>query len=236
MINIKRLIFVLSFLACFFSVDKINAQKINQFDKHNNRTGIWRKYYPNKRIRYEGYFLKGKELGVFKFYDISTSSFPVIIKSYFKESDSLFVQFFTLKGKLQSEGLMNGKNREGKWQYYFSDGKILSEENYENGKLEGDVVNYYPNERVAEFSTYKNGLRDGVASKYSDKGILIEEVTFKLGKENGLAKYYELNGKLKETGNYKNGKRVGEWEYYLDGEIASDKIKKENRGTYKKEH
>ena len=35
----------------------MKAQKINQFDKNKKRTGIWKKYYSNKRIRYVGRFL-----------------------------------------------------------------------------------------------------------------------------------------------------------------------------------
>ena len=96
MINIKRLFFVLAFFACFFTSKNANAQKTNQFNKNKKRTGVWKKYYPNKRIRYVGEFKNGKEVGVFKFYDISTSSHPVIIKTFSKESDSVFVQFYHL--------------------------------------------------------------------------------------------------------------------------------------------
>ena len=212
------------------------AQKINQFNANKKRTGVWKKYYSNKRIRYVGEFENGKEVGVFKFYDITTSDHPIIIKSYFEDSDSLFVQFFSLKGKLQSEGVMNDRNRVGKWQYYFIDGEVLSEKNYENGKLEGDAITYYPDGKVAEFTSYENGLKSGVNSKYSSEGILIEEVTFKNGRENGLAKYFDLEGNLKEKGSYKNGNRIGNWDYYIDGEIASDKEKKEAREKYTKEN
>jgi antitoxin component YwqK of YwqJK toxin-antitoxin module len=236
MIRLKRLIFILGFMACFISADKMTAQKFNQFDENKNRTGVWRKYYSNKRIRYQGKFVNGKEVGVFKFYDRSISSFPIIIKNFSSSSDSLFVQFFTLKGILQSEGAMNGKQREGTWYYYFVDGKILSEENYTNGKLEGEVVNYYPDGKVAERSIYKNGLKNGLSRKYSNKEICIEEVVFALGKENGLAKYFELDGNLKEAGTYKEGSRVGEWAYYLEGEIAPDSLKKAQRGTFKKKN
>ena len=78
MINIKRLFFVLLFFACFFTSEDINAQKINQFNKNKKRTGVWKKYHSNKRIRYIGEFKNGKEIGVFKFYDITSSKNPVI--------------------------------------------------------------------------------------------------------------------------------------------------------------
>ena len=232
MINIKRLFFVFSFFTCFFISNTTQAQKINQFNSNKKRTGVWKKYYPNKRIRYVGTFKNGKEVGVFKFYDITTSEHPVILKTFFETNDSVFVQFFNTKGKLQSEGVLDGKKRVGGWQYYFPNGEIMSEENYKNGKLDGELLNYYPNGQVTEFTEYKNGLKNGVSRKYSSKGILIEEVFYKNGKPNGLAKYFELNGDLKETGHYKDGKRIGKWEFYLDGEIATEKDKKNNKSTY----
>jgi antitoxin component YwqK of YwqJK toxin-antitoxin module len=210
------------------------AQKVNQFDENKKRTGVWKKYHSNKRIRYVGKFEKGKEVGIFKHYDIRTSDHPTVIKQFSKVSDSVSVKFFTLNSKLRSEGYMIGKNRVGKWMYYFSNGKLFSEENYINGKLDGDLINYYKNQKITEHSQYKNGVLEGISKKYSDRGILIEEVMFANGKANGKAKYFELNGTIKEEGLYKDGKRVGKWEFYLDGEIASDKEKKEDRKKFKK--
>tara|TARA_R110002049_G_scaffold609_5_gene3450 strand:+ start:13754 stop:14467 length:714 start_codon:yes stop_codon:yes gene_type:complete len=232
MLNIKRLVFIFAFFACYFSSEEMNSQRINKFDSNKQRTGVWTKYYSNKRIRYTGQFKAGKEVGVFKFYDITTSEHPVIIKTFFEESDSLFVQFFTLKGKIKTEGVLDKRKRVGNWKYFYPDGSIMSEENYVDGKLHGEQLVYYPDGKITEFSEYKNGLLDGVSSKYSSKGILIEEITYKNNLPNGLAKYFELNGDLKETGVYINGKRDGKWEYYLDGEIASKKDKKK-KNTFK---
>ena len=235
MIHIKGLFFVFTFFACFFMNETIIAQKINQFDDNKQRTGVWEKKYANNKIRYSGAFRNGKEIGVFKFYDISSSQFPVIIKTYSNESSSVLVQFYSLKGKLQSEGYFINKDRIGAWIYYFKDGKKMSEEFYKEGKLEGKLVNYYPNGKATEISFYKNGLKDGTSQKFSSKGILIEEVTFKNGTLNGIAKYFELNGELQETGSYLKGKRTGKWEYYLDGEVAPEENLKKKKAGFTRE-
>ncbi len=232
--NIKRYFLFTTLVCCFFMKYEVHAQKINQYDENNKRTGLWKKNYSNKRVRYIGNFKNGKEVGVFKYYDITISKFPVIIKEFSSTSDSASVKYFTLEGKLRSKGMMVGKQRVGKWLYYFTDGAIFSEEYYENGLLEGDLKNYYKNGKLTEHTLYKKGLKHGLSKKYSDDGVLIEEVMYANGKENGLAKYFELNGNLKETGIYKNGKRFGKWEFYLDGEIASDKDKEKSRGKFKK--
>lgn len=231
MIHVKNLIFVFTLFVCYFISGDCNAQTINKFDNNNKRTGVWKKYYPNKRIRYIGKFKEGKEVGVFKFYDMTTSKNPVIIKTFFENSDSLLVQFYNLKGKIKTEGFFNKRKRVGNWKYLYPDGSKMSEENYKNGKLDGEQRVYYPNGQLTEFSKYKNGLLHGVSCKYSSKGVLIEEIMYKNDTPNGLAKYFELNGNLKETGVYKNGKRDGKWEFYLDGEMLSIK-KKQQESTF----
>ncbi len=229
MINIKRLGFIFLFFSCFFLSNSLYAQKINQFDANKKRTGIWRKYYSNKTIRYEGQFKNGKEVGVFKFYRESNSKTPSIIKRYSTESDTITVEFYSPRGKLESKGFFIDKTRVGAWKYYFKNGNLMSEENYHQGKLHGKVVNYYPNKKPTEITFYKNGLKEGLSKKFSSDGILIEELQYKNDKPNGLAKFFELNGNLKEKGVYKNGKRVGKWEFYLDGEIADDEELKKKK-------
>lgn len=229
MLNIKRLSFVFVFFACFFTSKECNAQKINQFNANKQRTGPWKKYYPNKRIRYTGQFVNGKEVGVFKFYDITDSKNPTIIKKFSATSDSIDVSFYTVSGVLKSKGVFIGKKRVGEWKYFFTDGKLLSKEFYVDGKLDGELINYYPNGKPAEISIYKFGLKNGLSQKYTSKGILIEELMYRKGKPNGVAKYFELTGLLKEKGVYKDGKRVGKWEYYLDGEMASDEDNKKKK-------
>jgi antitoxin component YwqK of YwqJK toxin-antitoxin module len=235
MINIKRAHVVFIFFTSFLMSESIAAQKINRFDANNKRTGVWKKFYPNDRIRYEGQFKNGKEMGVFKFYDITDSKNPTTIKTFSNSSNQVAVSFYSLGGILQSKGFFVDRKRTGKWTYFFADGNLMSEENYVDGKLEGKLINYYPDGKSTEISMYKNGLKDGISQKYSSDGILIEEVNFKNGIPNGTAKYFELNGDLKETGVYQNGKRVGKWEYYMDGEIADKKEIEKNKQYEKNE-
>lgn len=232
MINIKRLfILQLSFLL-FLSANAV-AQKINQVDTNGKKTGVWKKYYNNRKIRYQGQFKEGKELGTFKFYDRSSSYHPVIIKKYSFVSDSASVAFFNIDGRLKSRGTMIGKKRVGKWEYFFVNGKKLSEEFYVDNKLDGLLRNYYANGKVTEETYYKNGVKHGVSKKYTEEGVLLEETTYANGKANGPAKYFDLKGNIKETGSYKDGRRVGKWNFYMDGEIVTKK--KRNTHAIKKQ-
>ena len=138
------------FTSFYFGLTPAKAQEINQFTKDKKRTGVWKKYYSNKRIRYVGSFLNGKEVGVFKYYDITTSKHPTIIKEFSPTSDSAKVSYYNLDGKLRTKGIMVKKNRIGRWVYYFPNGAIFSEEFYKDGKLEGELKNYYKNGNILE--------------------------------------------------------------------------------------
>ena len=224
MINIKRLLVIGLFISCFFYGNAIYAQRYNQFDKNKKRTGVWKKYYPNKRLRYIGTFKDGKEVGTFKFYSMSFSRNPEATKLFHKNSDSVTVNYFFDNGKRKGKGMLLGRKKVGKWIYYYKKGGLFSEENYIDGKLSGKSIIYFKsNGKIAEEAGYKEGLLHGHVKNFSDKGVLLEDVIYKDGKPNGVAKYYELNGNLKETGVYKNGIRVGKWEFYLDGEQVNEK-------------
>ena len=233
MLNIKR-IFSTALLLSFFFTISIQAQKINQLDVNGKRTGVWKKFYDNGKIRYSGQFINGKEVGVFKFYTINSSSQPSIVKKYRKNSDTALVTFYTGKGTVKTEGKMLGKKRIGKWIYYFFDGEISSEEEYSNGSLNGVLKNYYRNGKLTEETAYQFGKKHGVSKIYTNAGILIENVSYVAGKLEGEGKYYDLKGDLKEKGIYKNGKRVGKWEFYMDGEIVSDKRKRNTHSIPKR--
>ena len=201
-----------------FSGIVFGQEKINQFDANGNRTGIWKKDHQNGRIRYKGQFEAGKEVGVFNYYSIVSSDYPILIKTYSKDSDIATAEFFTEKGVLESEGKMNGKERIGKWLYYHPDGKtLLSEENYENGLLNGESKTYFVSGQLTEISHYKDGKLDGNTKQYSKEGILLEELNYKNGKLHGLATFYNINGKVIYTGMYENDEKTGKWEFYKEG-------------------
>ena len=123
--TITRTVFFLLFFLFFFGTIATKAQKINKFTKDNKRTGLWKKYYTNKRIRYEGTFIDGKEVGVFKYYDITTSKHPTIIKEFSKKTDSSTVSYFNLDGKLRTKGVMIGKKKSREVDLFFSKPKTF---------------------------------------------------------------------------------------------------------------
>jgi antitoxin component YwqK of YwqJK toxin-antitoxin module len=182
------------------------------------RIGVWKKDYPNGRIRYQGQFKDGKEVGVFKYYSIASSKHPIVVKTFLKETNRADVVFYSEEGIVESKGQMEGKNRVGTWFFYQKDGTtILSEEKYENGALNGISKTFYTSGKPTEILNYKNGKLHGKVQRFADNGVLIDDLNYVDGKLNGLAKYYNLDGKLIYTGMYENDEKAGKWEFYDDG-------------------
>jgi len=205
----------------------IAQSKINQFDANGKRDGIWIKYYKvNNNIRYKGRFIHGKEIGVFKYYDIDNDEVPIIIRKFNLNDSFEDVLFFSKKGILQSEGKMQGKLRVGKWVFYHKDGKtVMTEEFYKNGKIDGESKVYYANGKLTEVLHYSNGKLNGNYKRYSILGFLYQDLTYVNGVLNGPAIFYNRKtGKILSKGNFKNNKRLGSWKHYGNGKpINTDK-------------
>lgn len=214
-------VFLLITIVSFTSM--LAQSNFNKFDKEGKRHGVWKKYYNNNRIRYQGEFIHGKEIGVFQYYSAASSDHPIVIKKFNPDNHIADVSFFTESGVIQSKGKMKGKDRIGKWLFFHEDGKtVMAEENYVDGKLEGEYKTFYNSGKPTEIAYYKEGLLDSTYRKYSIKGHLYQHFTYRGGKLNGKAVYYNRKtGVLTTKGQFLNDKRVGVWENYVDGELVS---------------
>ena len=213
-----------SLLIFLFTIGSFAQENINQVNAKGDRIGVWEKHYQNQRIRYQGQFENGKEVGVFKYYSAASSEFPIVIKTFNKYSSEALVQYYTLKGLPESEGKINGKERIGEWIYYHKDGTTqMLEENYIDGVLNGVFKIFYENGKLTKLVHFKDGKLHGNSKKYSHKSILIEDVNYVNGELHGYASFYEDNGNLKQKGLYEEDLKVGVWEFFEDGELSESK-------------
>jgi antitoxin component YwqK of YwqJK toxin-antitoxin module len=219
----KHLIVVILFFISTLSF----AQDINRLDVDGARHGIWKKYFDDtKQLRYEGEFNHGKEIGLFKFYMlIRKKSILTATKQYNNEDNTADVTFFSSRGKVISEGKMNGKLYIGEWTYYHNNStKIMTLETYTNeGKLQGKRFVYYENGKIAEEANYINGSLEGISTWYSKKGVVLKTFIYKNNELHGMSKYYDEEGVLLIEGAYKRGKKTGVWRYFEEGKLVKEK-------------
>jgi len=224
--NIMNRLFFM-FILTLLGFNVIAQEAVNQFDENGERHGVWKKYFDKTdQIRYEGKFVHGKEVDTFKFYTLNhKKSVLSAVKVFNPNNNKASVKFLSSKGKLISEGTLNGKLYVGKWVYYHNKSKnIMSVEYYnDNGNLEGEKVVYYANGQVAERSNYKDGKLEGSSKWYSESGKLLKDFSYENDELHGLSKYYDASGIILAEGEYQRGRKHGIWSYYEAGKLKETK-------------
>lgn len=217
----NRYAFFSALFLFLISVSAFSQADINQLDENGKRHGIWKKTFDNsKQLRYEGKFDHGKETGEFKYYCETCKDKPMIVRNFTGKDNIAEVKYYTIKGKLVSEGKMEGKARIGEWLYYpEKSANIITREFYKNDKLEGKVTTYYPNGKITEESNYSDGNLNGPNNYYSPEGTLLKKLNYLDGELQGEAFYYDDNGNVLIHGFYKKGKKDALWQYYKNGKV-----------------
>ena len=205
----------------------VSGQELNQLDPNGERHGTWEKNFEGtKQVRYEGKFDHGKEIGLFKFYKfIKKKSILTATKQFNSDDNTAYVTFLSSRGKVISEGKMNGKLYTGKWTYYHNNSaKIMTLENYDNdGKLQGKRLVYYKDGQMAEEANYISGSLEGTSTWFSKNGVVIKAFIYENNELHGNAEYYSGTGEILAEGSYKRGKKTGLWKYYTNGKLVKEK-------------
>lgn len=234
--------YTIRLIALFFlSTFYIQAQNdFNKLDANGKKDGLWKGFYKeSKRLRYEGTFSHGKEVGLFKFFDDTKAGSVIATREFNPNDNSAYTTFYDQAKNKVSEGKVVNKLFEGEWKYYHqASQRIMTIENYKKGKLDGLRSVYYPNGKIAEETNYKNNLKNGSYKKYSLNGIVLEESNYKDDQYNGPAIFRDPNGNIVSKGNFSNGVKKGKWQFFEKGELVKEvnmsNLKAESKSKNKK--
>ncbi|GGA86590.1 hypothetical protein GCM10008015_29080 [Flavobacterium palustre] len=218
---IQKSLFFFFFIQC---TALIAQTAINQFDSEQKKDGLWKGFYPeSKRLRYEGTFSHGKEIGEFKFYDDTKAGTVIATRTFNANDNAAYTVFYDQAKNKVSEGKVVNKLFEGEWKYYHKAATtIMSIEHYKNGKLEGLRSVFFPSGKIAEETIYKGGLKNGISKKYSEKGIVLEEAFFKNDQYDGTAVFKDVDGNMVSKGKFTNGKKTGIWQFFENGKLKEE--------------
>lgn len=205
------------------------AQDYNKLDENGKKHGLWKGFYEeSKRLRYEGTFEHGKEVGLFKFFDDTKAETVIATREFNTNDNSCYTIFFNQKNNKVSEGKVVNKQFEGEWKYYHENSpQVMTLEYYANGKLNGVRKVFYKSGVIAEETTYKDGVKEGLYKSYAENGIVLEESNFKNGLYDGMATYRTATNELSSQGVYKKGKKVGVWKILEKGKLKDVNMDKQ---------
>lgn len=205
------------------------AQDYNKLDENGKKHGLWKGFYEeSKRLRYEGTFEHGKEVGLFKFFDDTKAATVIATREFNANDNSCYTTFFNQKNNKVSEGKVVNKQFEGEWKYYHENSpQVMTLEYYANGKLNGVRKVFYKSGVIAEETTYKDGVKEGLYKSYAENGIVLEESNFKNGLYDGMATYRTATNELSAQGVFKKGKKVGVWKILEKGKLKDVNMDKQ---------
>ncbi|VAW12878.1 hypothetical protein MNBD_BACTEROID01-6 [hydrothermal vent metagenome] len=199
-------------LLLLFAISISYAQEIiNQTDEAGLRQGLWKKYYPNGNLRYEGYFKDNQPTGEWERYYENAK--PQAIIHYSATSDSATAKLFDPSGQKIAEGFFLDKKKAGLWEFY-SKNRVTSQSNYTDGVKNGLSKNYYPSGELLEESEWKMGVQEGRYRAYYKNGSPYIEFHYIDNKRDGICKSYFPNGRVEMEAFYKKGQRHGDWAYF----------------------
>jgi len=222
----------------FLSFNFLFAQtEFNKLDENGKKQGLWKGFFKDsQRLRFEGTFKNGLEVGTFNFYD-DTKAAAIIATRTFSDNGSVAENiFYDQKKNIVSKGKTINRENEGEWRYYHKNSTdIQTIENYKNGQLSGVRKVYYLGNIIAEEAFYLEGKRNGLLKIYTIKGVVMEESNFKNDVYDGLAIFRLPTGEIHTQGNYKNGERNGLWQIYKNGVLVKTEKYPKQRKFLKKE-
>jgi antitoxin component YwqK of YwqJK toxin-antitoxin module len=205
------------------SLNSFSQNDYNKLNSNGQKQGVWKGFYSDsKRLRYEGTFENGKEVGLFNFYDDTKTQSVIATRNFNITDNSAYTIFYDQKKNVVSEGKVVNKLYEGEWKYYHEASKVvMTQEFYKNGKLNGSKKIYFPSGKIAEEANYVNNIREGKYKKYTEDGIALEESNYKKGEFDGIAIFKDPIGNVVAKGIFKEGKKVGIWEFFENGKKVS---------------
>lgn len=167
------------------------------YDKYGNeeneyKTGLWKFYYDNGKIKSKGEYDEGKMKGRWNFYDYD--------------------------GNVSEEGDYKKGERTGLWKTY-EQKTLTSEGKYDDGREDGNWKYYYSNGVLSAEGTFKNGLKTGTWKFYYSLNVIESQGTYEKNERTGIWVSNYPDGKKASTVDYNSGKRIV---YYKDGSVFQE--------------
>ncbi|GIV29640.1 MAG: hypothetical protein KatS3mg028_0706 [Bacteroidia bacterium] len=210
----------------------VNAEKYTFGKKIDNpkefaSVDMYREYYEDGTLKYEGPYVQGYPVGTHyhykKVFRCDSTLVPrddtsgVYIKKQICKNkpmpDSAFVYdngFLIEKGPIDSL-----RKKQGTWEEYYYTGELKGKGKYKNDLKTGEWMYYYPDGKIEQKGKYVSGKPEGQWIWYYQNGNILREENYFKGKREGELKDYTEDGKILTAGMYIDDKKEGLWIYEI---------------------
>lgn len=179
----------------------------NQVNDAGQKTGWWKRQYPNGTLMYVGKFDNGKPIGTFKRYNPEGKKIAQMDHSQNFTNVTLFYD----NGQKKAVGKYKNQKKDSTWVFYTEDGyKINTIEFHEDLKT-GKEQKFYRNGQCSEIIPWTNNEKHGIYKQFYPDGTKKMEAAYQQGERHGRTSYYHPNGKLASSGLYSINLKSGSW-------------------------
>ncbi len=205
----------------YYSNDKAESKTtLNRTDQKNKKTGLWRTFYPDGKIKTECFYTNDTLINDCKEWTEKGTLMQSRGSGEYREVVEVS-QTFHPNGKIASFESHFGKLKHGASSWFDSTDVLLGTNLYNmdtllakgfilsSGIYDSNWVYFYPDLQKSAEGKYKNGLKTGTWTYYSPTGKVIQKGVFRKGVIDGEWKWYYNNGQLRLQETYLSGKREG---------------------------
>ena len=168
------------------------SDTINQTTDGNAKTGRWISFYTDSpgQIEREGFYENNRKTGIWKAYYKNGKLKSEI--TYVNNQPDGYAKLYYDNGKLSEEGFWKGTKWVGQYKYYHENGNTAYEWSFnENGKRTGVQKYYHENGKLRIQGEWIDGKENGVISEYDTNGNIRSEKVFAEGTINvNSSKFY----------------------------------------------
>lgn len=201
----------------------ISREFVNRANEKGQKTGVWKSFYDDGKVKEETIYKNGILDGTMKMYS---------------ERGNLINERSYRDGKLIDEGVQM-KVEAIELITYYNDGVTIKRKGIYLDSIPIGMHIYYNSSgnpekairynekgvRTAEGPVGETEKREGRWNVYFETGELRAKGSYLNDRQHGEWKYYFLDGAVEQTGNLQNGVMYGEWKwYYPNGKILREEI------------
>lgn len=160
-----------------------DAPSINQTDKNNNKQGKWIFFFENNPslVCEEGGFIDNQKTGVWKTYYPNKNLKSEI--TYKNGQPNGYAKLYYENGELSEEGNWSGAYWTGEYRFYHRNGNLRYNWFYtESGDRNGIQKYFYQNGALRIIGAWSEGEENGLLIEYFADGRVKSEKIFKMGK------------------------------------------------------
>ncbi len=226
--------------------DKINGY-VKEYDKKGNLSNaekysfgkkienpkefaavdMYRDYYEDGTLKYEGPYVQGYPVGThyhyIKVFRCDSTLVPrddtsnIYIKKQVCKNKPLPDSAFIYENNaLVEKGPIDSLRRKQEtWQEYYYSGELRGKGKYKNNNKTEEWIYDYPNGKIEQKGKYIAGKPDGQWIWYYENGNILREENYVKGKREGEFKDYTQDKKILTSGLYIDDNKEGQWIYEI---------------------